>query len=317
MQIKTLYSLISIESIKKILCSNFNFYDITYCELIQSSSSDIYKIINKGNIYYFKVYFTNSKTYKDLEFEIEVMNKLKQLNISCFTIKSNKNSYVIELASFEGLRYAILLSNIKGKELNYNLKESAIIYGKYQALLHKNLDSLSMLEYKEFNLIDTINKSTHQIVDFLSQKDKEKNFFIKLKEKVISNLKNISLDKFEFGICHNDLHGGNSSLDLYNSLRFYDFDFCSYNYRVYDLAVFYWSCLNRKNEKQWNSFINSYKTIKNINLDELKYINNFIVIRDLIVISLYVDKTNRLGRSFFNDNFLYNRIDFLKNLKLR
>ena len=317
MQIKTLYSLISIESIKKILCSNFNFYDITYCELIQSSSSDIYKIINKGNIYYFKVYFTNSKTYKDLEFEIEVMNKLKQLNISCFTIKSNKNSYVIELASFEGLRYAILLSNIKGKELNYNLKESAIIYGKYQALLHKNLDSLSMLEYKEFNLIDTINKSTHQIVDFLSQKDKEKNFFIKLKEKVISNLKNISLDKFEFGICHNDLHGGNSSLDLYNSLRFYDFDFCSYNYRVYDLAVFYWSCLNRKNEKQWNSFIHSYKMIKNINLDELKYINNFIVIRDLIVISLYVDKTNRLGRSFFNDNFLYNRIDFLKNLKLR
>lgn len=56
--------------------------------------------------------------------------------------------------------------------------------------------------------------------------------------------------------------------------------------------------------------------IKNINLDELKYINNFIVIRDLIVISLYIDKTKKLGSSFFNDIFLYNRINFLKNLKL-
>jgi Ser/Thr protein kinase RdoA (MazF antagonist) len=84
LQINLSYSLISIESIKEILFINFNFYDITYCELFQSSSSDIYKIVNKGNIYYFKVYFANSKIYKDLEFEIEVMNKLKQYNISCY-----------------------------------------------------------------------------------------------------------------------------------------------------------------------------------------------------------------------------------------
>jgi Ser/Thr protein kinase RdoA (MazF antagonist) len=316
LQINLSYSLISIESIKEILFINFNFYDITYCELFQSSSSDIYKIVNKGNIYYFKVYFANSKIYKDLEFEIEVMNKLKQYNISCYLIESDKNSYIIKLNCIEGLRYAILLSNSEGIELNYNIHQSAIIYGKYQAILHKNLDNLSIGQYKEFNLFDTISKSSNKIIDFLNQKDKERNFFIKIKEQIILNLKNISLDKFEFGICHNDLHGGNSSIDQYNSLRFYDFDFCSYNYRIYDLAVFYWSCLNRKNEKQWNSFIHSYKMIKNINLDELKYINNFIVIRDLIVISLYIDKTKKLGSSFFNDIFLYNRINFLKNLKL-
>ena len=136
MQINLSYSLISIESIKEILFINFNFYDITYCELFQSSSSDIYKIVNKGNIYYFKVYFANSKIYKDLEFEIEVMNKLKQYNISCYLIESDKNSYIIKLNCIEGLRYAILLSNSEGIELNYNILYVLCFLGLWTRYYH-------------------------------------------------------------------------------------------------------------------------------------------------------------------------------------
>lgn len=228
MNIKISYSVISIDSIKQILYANYNFEFILYCEFIQSSLSDIYRIITNKNTYYFKIYFMNTKLEKDLKFEIEIMNKLKKYDICCFPIESNKNNYIIKLNCLEGSRYAILLSNIKGKELNYNINESSKIYGKYIALLHKNLDKITTIESKNFNLLVTIDDSIDKIVDFLNYKKHEINFFFKIKEKIILNLNRISLDEFDFGICHNDLHGGNSFLE-YNKLKFYDFDFCSYN----------------------------------------------------------------------------------------
>lgn len=317
MYLKASHSLISKECVIEIIQTNYNLGKVIDCMLLHSGINDIYKVITTTEYYIFKIYKLNEKTIKNLYSEVNLLFTLKNDKIVSFPISNNLNQFILELNTIEGIRLAFLSSYIKGKELNFKDDASAFLYGKNMAKLHKSLDTNKNLHFNSsFDLENNLIKSISNITNFFKYQSKYYNFFLNYSNKVLEKFSKIPIQDFDYGICHNDLHGGNALINKDNKLVYFDFDYCGYNFRIYELSVFKWSCIIRMREEQWNNFIYGYESIKNINKNELKYSYIFVAIRDIIILSEYIRRTERLGILSITDFYIEKRISFLNELNI-
>ena len=317
MYLKAAYSLISKECIIEIIQNNYNLGKVIDCILLHSGINDVYKVTTIAEYYILKIYKLDEKTINNLYLEVDLLVALKNDKIISSPISNNLNQYILELNAVEGVRLAVLSSYIKGKELNFKDKTSAFLYGRNMAKLHKSFDTNKNLDFnKSFDLHNNLINSIGNITYFLKNHSKYYDIFLNYSNKVLEKFSEISVQNFDYGICHNVLHGGNVLINNDNEFIYFDFDYCGYNFRIYELSVFKWSCILRREEKQWNNFIFGYESIKKLNKNELEYSYIFVAIRDIIIMSEYIRRTDRLGVLSITDFYIENRILFLKELNI-
>ncbi len=67
----------------------------------------------------------------------------------------------------------------------------------------------------------------------------------------------------------------------------FDFEFCAYGYRIYDIATFRWS-RGSDNQKLWDSFLAGYQSIRELSGSEIQAIDIFVKARQLWWMGLVV-----------------------------
>ena len=135
-------------------------------------------------------------------------------------------------------------------------------------------------------------------------------FFLEFSEKLLEKIKNLN---FTQQYCHNDLHGGNAK-KIGKQIFFFDFDFFGYGYSIYELAVFKWSCIIGNRHDAWNNYIKGYESILKIKINEMKYLMYFVAIRDIIIMSQYIENIDTIGHEIINHFYIKKRMLFLKNI---
>lgn len=306
--LKTMLSPLFIQEIVK---KQYNLMSIDDTVLIRTSSNDIYKVITKDSMYIFKI-FNIDKTLKDLEFEIRYVLYLKANNILVsFPLKTISNKHFICIDYPEGKKLAILINYIEGNKLKY-ISNDVYLFGRNVAKLHKVSNSFSIpaTKQKKYNIFEIFLEKKIIIEDFLRQYHyRYLNFFSSFSNNLLS-LKNI---KFSEGYCHNDLHTDNAK-ETDGSIYLFDFDFSGYGYVIYELSVFKWSCILNNKINIWKDFIKGYKSILAVNVQELEYIYSFVAIRDIIIMSFYINRINILGHKAISSTYIKERMEFLINL---
>jgi len=305
--LKTIFSL---NYIKNIIIQNYNLMNINNIFLIKSGINDIYKIVSKENQYIFKIYHY-TKEINDLEIKVKFIHYLQSNNILVsYPFKTINNQYIISVNYPEGMRFAILTNFIKGSELTYKSDYDAYLYGRDIAKLHIVSKDFSLIsKNKKYDIHQILINSQTIIENFLSKNyPNHLLFFSKFSRKLLRKLNNLNLTQ---QYCHNDLHGGNVKINKKN-ISFFDFDFCGYGYIIYELAVFKWSCMIGNRPTNWEQFIKGYESILKINTMELKYILYFVAIRDIIIMSMYINRINIIGHEIISDTYIEKRIIFLK-----
>ena len=63
-------------------------------------------------------------------------------------------------------------------------------------------------------------------------------------------------------------------------IAMFDFEFCAYGYRVYDIATFRWS-RGSDNPKLWDASLNGYQSVRKLNESGMEAIEAFIQARNL------------------------------------
>ena len=316
MNIKTISSVISPVFIKTLLLSSYNINKIVNCELLQSNINDIYKVETLNKNYIFKFYNT-SKSLFEINFEISFVSYLKSKNIGVAQyIKKIDRDFILKIDTSEGLRYGVLIEFIEGKEPNYKIQDNAFLYGKNVAELHQvSKKFLPNGKIKEIEIYFLLNKSIQSIESFLQKYYKnELSYFKKLFIFLLQKVKNIEFNVLEKVYCHGDLHGGNVLKNL-EQFIFFDFDFSGCGFTSYDISVFRWGCIVGKRESAWQNFIKGYKSIRKLNDMDLTYSLIFVLIRDLFIMSLYINRTKTMGTLFINKYYIQNRIKFLQNIE--
>ena len=57
-----------------------------------------------------------------------------------------------------------------------------------------------------------------------------------------------------------------------------------------------------------------YDSISKINIKEFNFLLDFVAIRDIIVMSLHINRINIIGHNVISNFYIDNRIAFLKNI---
>ncbi len=102
----------------------------------------------------------------------------------------------------------------------------------------------------------------------------------KVAEQLTKQISDLDMSNISYGIIAGDMHGYNQHFDENNQLTMFDFEFCAYGYRIYDIATFRWS-RGSENIELWNYFLSGYQTVRELSKPEIQAIDVFVKARNL------------------------------------
>lgn len=282
--ISIIKSLVDPETINEVVNLNYDFSAPVKTSVLSIGVNDIYLVETQSNKYVLRLsrvekYLTMSDD--EFLFELEWLDFLKNHNVPVsYPIRRLDNRFCGIIQAPEGPRYATLFSYAEGTtEMNI---EQAFILGKSLAKIHIVSDSFkTTLNRAHLNLYHLIECPIRQIKDFLPETcQKQYDFLDELADELTQQISTIQLKEGCYGIIAGDVHGYNQHFTDDNQITMFDFEFCAYGYRMYDLATFKWGrCSN--NIELWEAFLNGYQSICKLSDEEIKTIDVFVNARNL------------------------------------
>ena len=238
---RVIRSIIGTSDILRAIQENYlGNYPDGLCQFEYHGVNDVYKYINGDQTRFFKLYARMDIGKDAILDEVKIVNNLRQLGLPVAdAIEKTDGSYLVSVEAPEGMRYGVLYSEAAGHPCdNYNLDvDETIKIGRLLSVMHKNLDNLdepvSRWRLDESLFIDRsmavleVHSQYHNIdIPFLREVAEEVKRQIEAKA-----------NTWMWGLCHGDVWGGNIHKDRDGRLMIYDFDFCGYGWRAYDVSM--------------------------------------------------------------------------------
>jgi Ser/Thr protein kinase RdoA (MazF antagonist) len=284
-------SLVDPSTIHKIVKKNYAFEEPINTSLLNVGINDMY-LVETGNKKYVLRLSRADKyltmTDSEFQFELEWLVFLNQQQVAVsYPIRRLDNQLYGLIQAPEGPRYVTLFSYAEGTT-DMNI-EQAYILGKSLAQLHIISDNFKTLLSREHLDIDRlVNHSAQRVKSFLKEIDEEKCALLEeIAKELNKQISALNIDELNYGIIAGDIHGGNQHFTSDNHLMMFDFEFCAYGYRIYDLATFRWS-RGSNSEELWDSFLEGYKSVRKLSDSEIQAIDIFVKARQLWWMGLMV-----------------------------
>lgn len=315
--VRASYSTIACEDLVAKLLPNYNLGSVEDCFYWQRGFNDTYQVVCDSGRYTLRIYRMDRRALSDIEFEIDALLHLKAQGVPVSApLARHDGNYLTPLLAPEGVRYALITPFAKGAPLNYENHDNAFLYGQHVGEIHEKTSTFKTEHWRE-----KIDKKT--LIDipltiiggFKGVNEDHTKYIAEFGAKLTDRLAAADLAGLDYGFCHGDFHGWNAH-QLENSIEFFDFDFCGYGWRSYELAVFRWSRrLHGDEEKLWPMFLSGYQSKRDVGQFDLELIPVFIAIRDIWLISQHIDNAGVFARSWINDRYFSERVEFLKKIE--
>lgn len=204
--------------------------------------NDIYKCTSGDQSFFFKIYARKDIDKVAIEAEIEVVNHLKQSGLSvAYPITMKNEQYLLPIETPEGTRFGVLFSEAEGIPCNNDMldERETVEIGHLISNMHTMLDAIPMVPKRwplddrlfldcSIDILESYNKfNPHVELSFLKDVVKE------LKKQIQAQA-----GSWNWGLCHGDIYTGNIHRKKDGNLTIYDFDFCGYGWRAYDVSPF-------------------------------------------------------------------------------
>ena len=282
-------TLIDSEQIRKVVGTHYEI-DLIDCALHKNGTHDVYKIIGKGGEYFFKVYRHGFHQAKDVDAEIWLLNRLGELDAPVVVpVPQVIGNGFVEVRAPEGLRYGVLYTKADGEVGDFS-EEHLYHHGSSLAMIHLAADKIKETSDRfHLDLNHLLVRPFSLVQPFLRrQQETQVSAII---QAITSVVKSLEKTKPYYGLCHGDAGGWNCHITEDKVVTHYDFDFCGYGWRSYDLAVFLWSRHINCDEHaiadqhfQW--FLNGYQSKRLLSAEERTCIPHFTVCRAIWMMEL-------------------------------
>lgn len=303
-----LQSLISPQSLSKLINSNYSFESDVKVKLLSICDNDIYLVTTEDSKYILRIYRHNKHWLESKDnylFEMEWLIFLKQTKLPVsYPIQQKNGEYIGQLNAPEGIRYWALFSFAEG-DTDMNVQQ-AEIFGKSIARIHLASNAFTPQHVRHhINLEFLIDKPLRRIEQILGTSRKEDLVFVReLAMRLKSKIEGTAFVCDEYGLIGGDFHGWNQHFNDRNEVTHFDFDLCGYGWRAYDVAVFRWC--RGKDDGLWEAFLKGYNTIRLLSSRELDTIPLFVIIRQIWLMgahTTYPDADARLDKDYWDNRF--------------
>ncbi len=215
----------------------------SYCVFEYRGLNDIYRFINGGTTLFFKIYARKDICREDIEGEIEVVDYLKRSGLSvAYPVPMKNEEYLLPIELPEGNRFGVLFTEAKGVPCSSQMQdqqEIIVAISRLASNMHTMLDTMPthpnrwkldehLFLDRSMEILGNYHKINPDIdLPFIGEVVKE------LKQQIQAKA-----SSWHWGLCHADFYTGNIHRQNDGTLTLFDFDFCGYGWRAYDVSPF-------------------------------------------------------------------------------
>lgn len=236
-------STIAGDEILRVVIDRYGYsQDNALCLLEYRGVNDVYRYTNGSISSFLKIYARKDVDKEAVEGEVEVVNYLRQSGLSvAYPIPTVNEQFILPFDTPEGIRYGILFSEAEGVPCNSDALDEKEVFaiGKLLSTMHAMLDMMptapkrwrldeSLFLAHSMEILEQLSRFNKQ-VDIPFLKDVAKELKVQIRAKGAD---------WKWGICHGDIYTGNIHRNERGELTIFDFDFCGYGWRAYDVASF-------------------------------------------------------------------------------
>lgn len=288
----------------------------TSCRLLKAGINHTYRIDNENEIFIFRVYSYNWRTKEEITEELNLLQLLKQNDISVsYPIADNSKNFIQSIDAPEGKRFAVLFSYAQGHKIQIYSKEAHFEIGKLMAQIHKQTKDIEQKRIAYTSDI-LLNQSLNNIRQFLSDDTDEMQFLIKTKPLLEKELLNADTHLLRKGIVHLDVWFDNLNISDKNKITLFDFDFCGNGWLCLDIAYYIMQLHNTEkveNERaeKMKAFYSGYETVEKISDEEKRLIPMLGVCLYYFYLGVQCKRFDNWSNTFLNEVYLKKYITML------
>lgn len=316
--LKAQHTIVSPDALLKTIKRHYPNIGASGCELLALGCNDNYRLQGKRQDYAFRLYRYGWWPEADVDEELRFLEAMRRRTLNvCNPVRSAGKQRYISVATAEGTRYGALFGFLPGLPLGHNFgKQNVNMHrlGEMVARVHTIADELKQPVQRwtmDFDAIVT------QFLDaapsVLGHREKDLAYLTKLAGRLEDVILAQPDGALGFGLCHGDLHTHNVMLQPDGDLAIYDFDWCGYSWRAYDLATVWWSLpRNAKSNSPWRAFLRGYGQVNKLSRQELKLMPWFVILREFELLNFHLSMRKHVGTAWVNDNYYDFHIGFFK-----
>lgn len=304
-EVSVIKSLIEPKTISAFVTKNYAVEGDVKSRILSLGVNDIYLIEIDDQKYVLRLSRTDkytNLTCLEFFFELEWLDFLKNRNIPvAYPIQRKDGQLYGSIKAPEGCRYATVFSFAEG---NTSLtSEQAFKLGSSLAKLHIASDDFKpSITRNPLDLKYLIDDAVEQIVPYLDQAQEV--VLVDIALKIKRQIQALHFDEACFGMVSGDFHGYNQHFTSENCLTMFDFEFCGFSYRIYDIATFKWG--RGSSSEIWESFLGGYQSVRPLSDAEIKAIPLFEDVRNIWwmgAMTTLPDYQHTLDARFWNNAF--------------
>lgn len=312
-------SILSPEALIRDVLPGFAVGKVTECRFYTGGFNHTYQVRTEdARIYYLRAYRRLWRTLADVQYELDVLNHLKQKGFPAVEpIPYKEGQYYCGVVAPEGQRYLALFKEAPGPEITYDHEPAQMArrYGQAVAQMHNALDGFRSPHPRFHKDVEHfIDRSLHHIEPFLAHRPEDWMYLQGFAATLRERLMELPASQLEQGVCHGDLQGYHAKVAADGTLTFYDFDCGGYGYRAYDLAVFLWCCrLEDAVAERWDSFLGGYRELRSIGDLDVLAVPLFVCARYLWHMGVHTQNSPDWGIGFLDEEYFDTHFERLRN----
>jgi Ser/Thr protein kinase RdoA (MazF antagonist) len=299
-------SILSADELVPLIQANYPLELPLQCVLLQSGVNDIYLVTAQTQKYILRVSHIRRYGFFDesaYRFELDLLSYLQVRGLPVsYPLVRRDNDRLGAIATPEGRRFYSLFSFAEGGIPSSLNVEYAYSLGEALAKIHLAMDEFPTSQHR-FHLDEEflINEPLRRLRTIPQIPIENISFLQELSETLQGSLQNLSRQGEEYGIIHGDFWWENVHF-LDKRATFFDFDFCGYGWRAYDIGSLRGTAMATGidlSEEVVDTFVRGYQSVRKLTEAELAALPAFEKIRLVWTMGLWTTFVNVLGLNWF------------------
>ncbi len=281
--------------------------------LIQSGLNDHYALHSDQGDLMIRVYRRGWRSNEAVTWELELIDHLARCGApvaACIPRTDGRWFSVIQ--AVEGVRQVALFQRAPGRYTHFgNAGRSRISpadcaeqFGQSVAEVHAAADSYrTKMPRFHLDLDHLLDQPLQAIAQIYAHRKRDVDRLRQLAAQLRQLLDGAALAHLDWGPCHGDMSGGNSTYSNGRVIHF-DFDCAGPGWRAYDLGVFFWSMsINGDGAEVWDRFLHGYSACRSLPDDDLATVRAFACARIIWLMGLWCANAQVLGYHKLHDDY--------------
>lgn len=314
--LKAQHTIVDPESLLLALQKDYPQLQLSKCRLLALGCNTNYLLEGRRRVYAFRLYRYDWWPKSDVDEELRLLESLDRKKIAVSKpVPCKSGARFVALKTPEGIRYGAMFGYISGSPMAHDYGKNNVnmkMLGRMLAQVHDAADRLKRpIKRWTMDYDNIVPPFLAELPGLLEHRPKDRDYYCKLADSLYDIIsKQQGLD---FGLCHGDLHTFNVMQGSEGELTIFDFDWCGYSWRAYDLATVWWSMPpGKKSVRPWRAFLSEYRKHRNIDRKSIQLLPWFVVLREFELLNFQQSMRKHVGTAWLDDNYYNRRLDFIR-----